>query len=110
MPISPISKHPIHDDIDGVLLTIHVQPNAARSSYAGLHGDALKIRIASPPVDGAANEALCRFLSEELGVPMGHVMIRSGHTARRKRIFIKAIGSGQVRTIFKLDPPKGETK
>ena len=70
---------PIQDSAEGVLLTIHVQPNASsRSNYVGLHGDALKIRIASPPVDGAANEALCRFLSEQLAVPISQVIIRAG--------------------------------
>lgn len=63
MPSSHLSS--IQDNAEGVLLTVHVQPNAARSNYVGVYGDALKIRIASPPVDGAANEALRRFLSEQ---------------------------------------------
>ncbi|HET7058463.1 MAG TPA: DUF167 domain-containing protein [Nitrospiraceae bacterium] len=94
---------PIQDSAEGVLLTIHVQPNASsRSNYVGLHGDALKIRIASPPVDGAANEALCRFLSEQLAVPISQVIIRAGHGARRKRVLVKGVTSQQAGNIFKI--------
>lgn len=93
---------PIQDGAEGVFLTIHVQPNAPRSQYVGLHGDALKIRIASPPVDGEANEALCRFLSEQLAVPMSQVIIRAGHGARRKRLLVKGVTSQQARNIFKI--------
>jgi uncharacterized protein (TIGR00251 family) len=97
---------PIAETYDGVSLTIHVQPNAKRTQSVGWHGDALKIRLASPPIDGAANEALCRFLSRQLDVPMANVIIRSGHSARRKRIFVREISRRQVMTIFKLDQPR----
>ena len=94
---------PLQDSAEGVLLTIHVQPNASsRSNYVGLHGDALKIRIASPPVDGAANEALCRFLSEQLTVPISQVIIRAGHGARRKRVLVKGVTAQHTVNIFKL--------
>jgi TIGR00251 family protein len=93
---------PIQDSAEGTLLTIHVQPNAARSNYVGLHGDALKIRIASPPVDGAANEALCRFLSEQLAVPMSQVIIRAGHGSRRKRVLVRGVTAQHTVSIFKL--------
>ena len=105
MPSSDNS--PIQDSAEGVLLTIHVQPNASRSNYVGLHGDALKVRIASPPVDGAANAALCRFLSEQLTVPVSHVIIRAGHGARRKRVLVKDVTTAQVLAIFKLDKVPG---
>jgi uncharacterized protein (TIGR00251 family) len=52
----------------------------------GRHGDAIKIRLQAPPVDGAANEALIRFLAERLGVSRAAVRIVSGETARRKRV------------------------
>ena len=55
--------HPIVQDTkDGAILTIQVQPKASKSECAGLHGDALKIRVAAPPVDGKANGALLAFL------------------------------------------------
>jgi uncharacterized protein len=73
----------------GVLLTVNVQPKASRTACVGLHGDAVKIRIAAPPVDGAANRELTRFLAEELSMPMAAIEIRSGAGARQKRVFVK---------------------
>lgn len=90
-----------------MIITIHVQPNALRSNYGGLHGDALKIRIASPPIDGAANETLCRFLSEQLAVSMNQVIIRAGHGARRKRVLVKSVTAQQAVNIFKLHKAEG---
>lgn len=76
---------------DGILLRLHVQPRAAKTEIAGIHGDALKIRIASPPVDGAANEALLRFLAESLDVPQRQVELLSGHSGRRKAVCIHGV-------------------
>lgn len=73
----------------GVLLTIHVQPKAARTEYVGIHGNALKFRVMAPPVEGAANQALCRFLAKVFGVPGSDVLIHSGHQGKRKRILVK---------------------
>lgn len=67
-----------------VTLTLHIQPGAKKTEFAGLHGDALKIRLAAPPVDGKANEALLRFVAETLGLPKAAVALKSGHTSRRK--------------------------
>lgn len=70
---------------DGLaILSLHIQPGAKKSEFAGLHGDALKVRLAAPPVDGKANEALLRFLAEELGIPKSAVNLKSGQTSRRK--------------------------
>lgn len=70
---------------DGRLtLTLHIQPGAKKTELAGLHGDALKIRLAAPPVDGKANEALLRFVAETLAVPKAAVCLKSGQTSRRK--------------------------
>ena len=69
-------------------LTLHIQPNARKSEIAGLHGDALKIRIAAPAVDNKANAALIDFLSETLGVPKSAIAIRHGTTGRRKVVEI----------------------
>ena len=69
-----------------VLLQIWVQPGAARSGFAGLHGDRLKIRICAPPVDGKANEELVRFLSKALGLPRSQVEVSAGASARGKTV------------------------
>jgi len=69
-------------------LTLHVQPNARRSGFAGLYGDALKIRIAAPAVDNKANSALIELLSGSLGVPQSAITLRRGATSRRKTVEI----------------------
>ncbi|MGE5471687.1 MAG: DUF167 domain-containing protein [Bacteroidota bacterium] len=70
---------------DGRLsLTLHIQPGAKKTEFAGRHGDALKIRLAAPPVDGKANEALVKFLAEVLHLPKSAVTLKSGQTSRRK--------------------------
>jgi uncharacterized protein (TIGR00251 family) len=72
-----------------VVLDLHVQPGAKRTEVAGTHGDRLKIRLAAPPVDGAANDELVRFLAEAFGVPRRNVTIVTGATARRKRVRVE---------------------
>ena len=70
---------------------MHVVPRARTTEVAGHHGDALKIRLAAPPVDGAANEELIRFLAERLSVPRSSVTVAAGHTGRRKTVKIAGI-------------------
>lgn len=65
-------------------LTIHVQPNAHKNEVAGLHGDALRVRIAAPPIDNKANAELVAYLRELLDVPASAVTIRRGTRGRRK--------------------------
>ena len=76
---------------DGTLtLALHVQPGAKRTEVAGLHGGALKIRLAAPPVDGRANAALLRFLADAFGVPQRAVTLVRGETSRDKVVRISA--------------------
>ncbi len=63
---------------DCILLTLHVQPGAKTTSIAGLHGEALKIRLAAPPVEGRANEALLRFIAGVFKVPLRDVTLKQG--------------------------------
>lgn len=65
-------------------LTLHIQPGAKKTEIAGLHGDALKIRLAAPPVDGKANAALIAFVAQRLEVAKSAVILKSGQTSRRK--------------------------
>ena len=65
-------------------LTLHIQPGAKKTEVAGEHGDALKIRLAAPPVDGKANAALSAFVADRLGVAKSSVSLKSGQTSRRK--------------------------
>ena len=74
-----------------VTLTLHVQPGARRTEAAGLHGDALKIRLAAPPVEGKANAALIEFIANRLGLPKSAVRLVSGQTSRRKILELDAV-------------------
>jgi len=74
---------------EGVEIRIHIQPRASKTEIVGLYGQALKIRIAAPPVDGQANAELCRFLARQLGAPQQFVQVISGFSSRQKRVFIK---------------------
>lgn len=67
-----------------------------------MHGDALRVRVNAPPVNGRANRALCSFLAELVGVPLAAVHIVSGHTGRRKAVFIAGIDAQEARRCLKL--------
>jgi uncharacterized protein (TIGR00251 family) len=73
---------------EGITLTLHVQPGAKRSEIVGLHGDALKIKLAAPPVEGRANEALLKFIAELFDVPLRNVELKQGEQSRRKVVLI----------------------
>ena len=78
-------------DGDGVLLTLHIQPGAKKTEVVGLHGEALKIRLAAPPVDGKANAALLAFVAKQLGVGKTAVELVSGQSSRAKRVRVSGI-------------------
>ena len=88
----------LREDGDGVVLTLHIQPGAKRTEVAGLHGDALKIRLAAPPVDGKANEALIAYLAKTLGVPKSNVELVAGQSSRAKRVRIAGIPAALAAT------------
>ncbi|MDX9736690.1 MAG: DUF167 domain-containing protein [Azonexus sp.] len=75
----------------GATLSLHVQPGAKKSECAGLHGEALKIRLAAPPVDGKANEALLRFLAQRLAIPRQQISLKSGQASRQKVVEIESV-------------------
>ena len=76
-------------DADGsIVLAVHAQPGAKRTEVAGLHGDALKIRVAAPALEDRANEALIEFLAERFQVPKRNVTLLSGQKSREKRFVI----------------------
>jgi uncharacterized protein len=82
-----------------LILTLHVQPGTRKSAIAGLHGDALKVRIAAPATDNKANAALIEFLAAALGIPKSAVTIRQGATGRRKVVEI----SGDPELVARLE-------
>jgi uncharacterized protein (TIGR00251 family) len=76
------------EDGGSVVLTLHVQPGAKRTGIDGTHGDALKVRLAAPPVDGKANGELRRYLADAFGVPLANVTLVRGETSRQKTVRI----------------------
>ena len=89
-------------DGDGVILRLHIQPGAKKTEIAGLHGEALKIRLASPPVDGKANARLVGFLADRFGVAKAAVGLLSGGSSRAKRVRIAGVDQAQVRRVFAI--------
>jgi len=93
---------PIDLTPDGVRLTLHIQTRASRTEIAGRHGDAIKIRLAAPPVDGAANAELVTFLADRLGVPRSAVVIRHGESGRRKTVEIRGMNISRAEQGLEL--------
>lgn len=73
---------------DAITLTLHIQPGAKRNEVAGLHGGALKIRLAAPPIEGRANEALLKFIAESFDVTLRQVELKQGGQSRHKVVVI----------------------
>ncbi len=76
---------------ESIVLVLHVQPGAKRTEVSGLHGEALKIRLAAPPIEGKANESLLRFIADSFGVPLRGVELLRGGQSRHK--MVKVTGS-----------------
>ena len=77
---------------EGVELFLHCQPGAKKTEVQGIYGDRLKIRLAAPPLEGRANEALITWLSKTLKVPSSKIELLSGDTGRQKRVRILGLG------------------
>jgi hypothetical protein len=88
LPQAPVSVAYAEPHAVGVLIRVKVQPRATRTAVEGPLGNELKIRIAAPPVDDAANAALLRFLAECLDCPRGHVQLVRGQKSRNKILVI----------------------
>ena len=93
----PIS---IRETATGAVFKIRVVPRASHSGVAGIQGDALKLRLNAPPVDGKANDECIRLLAEILGVKKTQVTIIAGHTARTKTIAVEGIRAGALAALL----------
>lgn len=82
----------LRESNEGIRLNVYVQPGAKKTEVCGEYNNALKIRLAAPPVDGKANDALRRFLSEAFSVPLRDVVLERGQSARQKTLWIRAPG------------------
>ena len=79
-----------------VRIEVHVQPRASKTELTGLHDGRLKIRLAAPPVDGAANAALVEFIADKLGIAKSRVRVVAGATSRRKVVEVEGVTERDV--------------
>jgi uncharacterized protein len=80
---------------EGVVVTVFIQPRASKNMIAGLHGDALKIRLTAPPVDNAANKMCVQYLAKCLDISKSSFEIISGQTSRTKQILVRDTDDGK---------------
>jgi len=88
-------------DDASISLLIHVQPKASRTRLAGLHGEALKLCITSPPVDGKANAAVIKFFAKLFKIPKAAVAIAGGEASRDKRLILAGISAAQAEAVLR---------
>jgi uncharacterized protein (TIGR00251 family) len=90
-PAGPITSSP-----SGTRLFIRAQPRASHDEIAGVAGNAIRVRLKAPPVDGAANDALLRFLASRLEVGRSALTLVSGHTGRTKIVAVQGLAAEEV--------------
>jgi uncharacterized protein len=88
---------PIHDSTAGATFAVKVHPRAKKNSVSGELGDALKLSLTAPPVEGRANQACIEFVAELLSVPRSSVSIAMGESSRQKVIRVAGLSAEQVR-------------
>lgn len=94
--MTPLS---LREEAGRVRFSVRVQPRASRDEVSGVYGDALKIRLAAPPVDGAANDALVNFLAALFAVPRRAVRILAGESSRSKLIEIDGVTARAIHDV-----------
>jgi hypothetical protein len=86
----------LSSDTDGVLVAVRVKPRAPAARIEGERGGRLLVQVTAPPLDGKANDAVCRLLAKTLGVAGGRVSVISGERARDKLIRIDGVQLAEV--------------
>jgi uncharacterized protein (TIGR00251 family) len=90
----------VRDTPEGATFLVRVQPRARKNAVLGELGDALRVALQAPPVEGRANEALIRFCAEMFSVPRSAVTIASGEHGRNKRVVIAGCTATQIVTVL----------
>lgn len=93
---------PIRDTPAGVTFAVKVQPRAKRNAIIGELGDALKLALTAPPIDGRANEACIEFFANLLDVPRSSVTIASGKTSRSKVVCVVGLSAEDIRRRMEM--------
>lgn len=94
----------VRDTANGAQFALRVQPRASRNAIVGTMGDAVKLAITAPPVDGKANHAVVEYLSDLFRVPKSSIVIVSGETGRNKLIAVRGMRAEQVLKALNLCP------
>ena len=92
----------IKESQGSVSFAVRVSARASREAIEGEHAGALKVRLTAPPVEGRANESLCRLLAKRLAVPLSAVRIVAGEKSRTKRISISGVTRGKIIELLRL--------
>jgi len=92
----------IHDTPSGATFAVKVHPRAKRNAITGEVGDALKLSLTAPPIEGRANEACVEFLAKLLKLPRFSVTIASGHSSRRKVIRVVGLSTEEIRRRIRM--------
>jgi uncharacterized protein len=87
-------------DGDDVVVALHVQPGAGRTEVVGRHGAALKVKVAAPPVDGRANDAVCKLLADLVGVPPSSAELIAGASSRTKRVRLRGVEAATLEAVL----------
>ncbi len=85
-----------------VVVRLHVQPGAGKTTVVGRHGDAMKVRVAAPPEGGRANDAVVALIAQTFDVKLASVTLVSGQTSRAKRVQIDGIAEAEVERLLEL--------
>ena len=88
-----------------LLLRLLVQPRASKNEMAGVHNDALKLRLTTPPVEGRANQAVIAFLAKRLHLPKSALTIKSGQQSREKQVVISGCPEALAREQLQVTVP-----
>lgn len=103
-PDSPACPLVVTETAEGVTFGVHVQPRASRNEICGIQGTEMKLRLTSPPVEGAANKLCSDFLAKLLGIAKSRVVIIAGDKSRHKTIRIEGVTANDV---LRLLPGQG---
>jgi len=90
---------------EGVVLDLSVVPGAKRTEAVGLHDGALRLRLAAPPIEGRANEALAAWLADQLGVPRKSIELLRGASSRRKQVALPLDAAAVANWLDRIVPP-----
>ena len=86
-------------------LSIKAVPNAAKNAIVGWSGEVLRVKVQAPPVDGRANEELCRYLADTLDVPRRNVTVVQGESSRLKRLRVAGLSATEITTRLQRQLP-----